>query len=238
MNKDIVIMIELQRYWDNVLRGREEIDKGNAAIEYWMQRVRALEQQVAASSAEVMKIKNSIKQKEIDLEEKDAKAKKLEERKLLMKSEKELGALENEIKSLNVERGRLEEEILLLFDTLEAKNSGLAALTGEHKEALAQSEKDISMLRERIGRFTRAGEENKKLFDDVLSRLSAAVQSRFQKLTASGNGTAVAKVEGDTCGGCHFQIPAYLAIDAARDDKIVSCTNCGRFIYRDQNKTI
>jgi len=232
MNKDITIMIDLQRFWDNVVHGREEIEKSTKAIHYWLDRVRDFEHKSSSLSTEIMKLRNSIKQNEIDLGEKDAKAKKLDERKLMVTSEKELGALDHEILALNGERGNLEDELLRLFDVLEAKNEEMSVLSGELKEASIQSEKDIAMLKDRIERFTGIIEENKRLFEERISELSPSVQSRFQKLIASNNGKGVARVTGDTCGACNFQIPAHLASDASRDDKILICTNCGRFIYK------
>ncbi len=35
MNSDIARMIELQRYWDTVLRCREDIEKSANSISFW-----------------------------------------------------------------------------------------------------------------------------------------------------------------------------------------------------------
>ena len=35
MNKDIETMIELQRFWDNILRAENNIKKNNESVTYW-----------------------------------------------------------------------------------------------------------------------------------------------------------------------------------------------------------
>lgn len=234
MNKEIEIMIDLQRYWDNVLRAATEIEKAEVSIRKWSGKLDDMKKNFAAMENEIKNIKMEIKQNEIDLAEKDEKAKKLESRRNNLKTEKEVAALKKELENLNSGRGTLEEKLIDLFDNLEQKQTEHkkieSELSGLTKDALEQ----INNLEERAANFKNSHNENKTKFDGLIGQLPQAVSSRFVRHTQSGNGKGIAAIDRlDICGGCNFKIPAHLAQEASKNEKIVNCTNCGRFIYRD-----
>ncbi len=231
MNNDIALMIELQRYWSNVLQGTADIEKTRKAILYWGDRVRDGEKTLSDLDEAIKKTKIEIQRKEMELADLDAKAKKLDDRTNQVSSEKEMTAVRNELNAVNDARGKVEEEAIRLMDSVEEKSGSRKKAADELQETASQAEKDIATMRERIARFEMLTDENRNNYDASVAKLSPAVKSRFQKLLSSGIGIAIAKVEGETCGACHFQIPAYLISDASKNDKIVNCTNCGRFIY-------
>jgi predicted nucleic acid-binding Zn-ribbon protein len=195
MNPEITIMIELQRLWDNVLRGREEIEKSGKSVAHWQNRIREAEDSISGL-------------------------------------EKELNALDHERDALNNGRSALEDEILALMERLDSTGKAMKQMEDERAEFLPLSEQDISMLRERIARFEGVVKENSGAFEDIIPGLSQPVRARFQKAIQTGNGKAIARVEGEICEACHVKIPFHIVMDAAKSDKVVNCSHCGRFIYR------
>ena len=233
MNKDIETMIELQRCWDNVLRAVNEIEKAKNSIGKLHKELDEKKKSYTDLESEIKNTKMEIKQKEVDLAEKDEKAKKLESRRNNLKTEKELAALKKELENLNSERGTLEEKLIELFDNLEEKQSALKINEGELAGLSKQAGEQIKNLEDRIGNFTASHDENKNSFDALIGNLPPAVSSRFIRYAQSGNGKGISLIDRqDICGGCNFKIPAHLAQEASKNDKIVNCTNCGRFIYR------
>lgn len=231
MNSDIARMIELQRYWDTVLRCREDIEKSANSISFWKKRLRENQDSVLALQEAIKLAKSSLRQKEVDLASVEEKIAKLETRRNAVKNEREDAAVASELAAASAERGGLEEEILLLMDDLEAKNASLAEAEKETAGALEQSGADIAMLEERMERFRVQMDENRARFDEGLTSLSAAVRPKFQKLTGTGNGKAIVRIDGETCEGCRVRVPVHLAGDASKADRVMSCSNCGRFIY-------
>lgn len=232
MNSDISVMIQLQLLWDRVLKSREEIAKNSKSIDYWRNRVAGMEKETASLNGQIKSLKGSVKQKEVELAGINEKAVRLRSRKQAVKTERELAAMENEEHALDDERGSLEEDILVQMELLEAKTSECAVLEKELAEAKVQADKDIAMLEGKISEAGTAEEKNKSAFNEMLTGLNAQVRPRFKKLIESHGGKAVVRVEGETCGGCNFQIPLHTVIDASKDDKPVNCTHCGRFIYK------
>ena len=231
MNREIAVMIELQRHWSTVLHMRADIDKGERLIARWEEDHRNMQKAVITLENEIKDEKNNIKQQEIDLTEKDAHVKKLEERKLMIRTEKELRALEGEMARINEERSALEDELITLFDNLEAKEQHVQNMKRELEELSQKAEHSIAQLQNGIEENRNTLEENQQQYDQLISQISPSNRSRFKKLAESGNGKAIVKLEGSICSGCQTTLPAREVLDASKDENIISCTNCGRFIY-------
>ncbi len=232
MNSEISIMIELQALWDKVLGAREDAERSDRSIRHWEGMIAEKERALASLDEKVRNLKGVIKQKELELAEMDEKARRLGDRKEIIKTEREAAAVESELESVNAARGAIEEEAIGLMDELESTNALLETAKKELGETSKQAENDIAMLRRRVGEFEETMRENTGRFNARLPDLSAQVRSRFQRLISSGNGRAIAALSGDICGSCNTAIPLHIATDASKNDKIVSCTNCGRYIYR------
>lgn len=231
MNSDISKMIELQRFWDVVLRCREEIRKAGESIEYWKGRLDECVDRVALLREAIKLLKSTMGGKEVDLAVLEDKIARLETRRDAVKTEREAAAVQTELAAAAAEKSEREEEILLLMEELESKNAALSEAEKEAEEVRKQSETDIVMLEERIGRFTTQMDEHRARFDEGLSGLSPAVRPKFLKLTGTGNGKAIVRIDGETCEGCWVKVPVHLAGDVSKQDRAISCSNCGRFLY-------
>ncbi len=231
MNREIALMIELQQYWDTVLSMRAAMMKSERLIANREEEHDKKLQAVIALENEIVDEKRLVKEREIDLSEKDAAVRKLEERKLMVRNKKELRALENEMDRIHEERSACEDELLVLFDNLEEKEQQLQVMKGELEELGEKVKNSIAQLQEDIEEKTVTLEENQQKYDQLLSQLSPSNGSRFKKLAESGDGKAIVKLEDGICTGCHTKLPAHEILDASKNEMITICTNCGRFIY-------
>lgn len=231
MNREIEIMIELQGYWSGLLSRRADIERNEKSIASWKSELEAKESAVSLLENEIKSDKSRHKQGELELSERDGHYKRLEDRRLMIKTEKELKALESELQKIDGERDSLESEIIILLDEIEKKEQDLSEMDADLVKLRVQVESDVMEAQSRIEDFRREISEYQSRFDQLLPELSTGVKARFKKLIESGSGEAIAPLEGNTCGGCHFRLPGYEILDASRDDKIINCTNCGRFVY-------
>ena len=232
MNRDLQTMITLQEYWDRVIEGKQGIERSKKAIEYWNSRVEEKGRSIRALEEEIKIEKAAIKELEVDLALKDRQREKLEARKLSVKTEKELSATENELALIRKSAGDVEESLIVRFDSLSEMESRLETWKDEHRQAKEQSEKDIVQLGEEISRYEKTASENEALFGGILPNLASEYASKFKKLISGKDGRAIVPLDGNNCGGCHFEIPVHIVIEASKNEAIHSCTNCGKFIFR------
>jgi len=232
MNKDILVMIELQRHWDKLLSAKQEIDRAGNAITYWKNRLAEKARTSEELAESIRKLKSYIRDHEVDLNAKEQQIAKLESRKLAVKTEKELNAVEHELETLVQEKNRLEEELINRMDELSGKEESLASLKREIEQMQMQSEKDIASLKAVIEEQERSASQTESAFDREMEGLTREYQSKFKKLAGTKDGRALVPLDGATCSGCHFEVPIQIALEVAKNEKIFNCTNCGRFIYK------
>ncbi|OHD69764.1 MAG: hypothetical protein A2W19_09725, partial [Spirochaetes bacterium RBG_16_49_21] len=232
MNNDIKIMTELQGYWHAVLSSKNKIEQCEDIIRKFKDESSDKRKNLASLAAAIKELKSSIRQHELDLNDKDGRIKKLDERKKIIHTTKELHALEKETDVLKFDIGALEEKILALIDRLDEKEKDHAEL----EQSLQAKENQFSEKQHKlIGEISIQEQKiktNEEKFNGLIDRLSAAYRSKFRKMLNVKEGTAIAKVEGEICGYCNFTIPAFLVIEISTNDVVGNCTNCGRFIYK------
>ncbi|OHD63215.1 MAG: hypothetical protein A2176_11640 [Spirochaetes bacterium RBG_13_51_14] len=232
MNSDIKIMLELQEYWDNIRSSKSAIEKA-------LESTRAAEKEIAEHTRKlnsignsVMELKNSVKRQELDLADMGNRIKKLEDRKMMIKTEKELHAREKEIDVIRFDIGSLEEKTLTMIDELD----GVEKKYSQLEQDVRQKEIRLNDARLKFAQETSRHEEivarNEEKFNSLIGRLSAGYKSKFLKFLNSRDGTAIARVEDEICGFCNRKIPPYLAIEASKDDRVATCSNCGKYIYK------
>jgi len=231
MKNEISIMIELQHYWDNVVKCETEIDRSLKSIKTWESRLKEISSKLSMTDSKVKTIKMNLKKSELDLGETDLKVKKIEQRKNQLKSEREIEAQNHELVLLNEVKDKLEETVLDLLDNLEKSELQLEDIKNEFAESEKQTKIDIDGLNKKIEENQIESGNFKNKFNELLTALSPVNKSRFSKLISSKDGVAIAKLNGETCGRCNFQVPASIAVSASSQKNIETCTNCGRFIY-------
>jgi len=231
MNVEIQSMIELQGYWDIVLEQRGLRERQLKTIEIWRKNLRDNLGRQEALEKTIKHLKSSIRINETELDEKDEKIKKLEHRRQEIHTEKELLAVTAELKS-NIEiKGDIEEKTLTMMEELDAHEKALSECVPEIETMKIQVRNDIEKLEKKIHDIELVIEENESLFNSGTGKLSTMVRTKFVKLVSAKGGKGIGRVTGEICGSCNFKIPPHLALAAARNENIVNCTNCGRFIY-------
>lgn len=232
MNKDIKIMIELQRYWQKIITEEKSIERNNKSINYWTSEQKNKKNDYEKTLSDIKSIKALIKSNELKLDELDIKLKKLEERRISIIKEKELNAVDHEMIIVKSDRGEIEEKLIMDMDSLDEMEKSSKTLLSELENLQKQVSNDISEIQKKIKESEFIISQNKEKYNDLLKALSPQVISKFDKMLKSKNGIAVSEVINNVCSGCNFEIPASLAVDAAKSDLIKNCTNCGRFIYK------
>lgn len=232
MNKDIEIMIKLQGYWDRVLSSRAQIEKAMVRVHSLEKELDAEKAAMAASEKKIKEMKSAVKQDELSLVEMSNRKLKLEERKTIIHTEKELQALEKEIDLITLDISALEDKTLGMIDDLDAMSRQGAAIGESIKEKeRVFSEEKLVFEKETAGHKVTV-RDNEEKFNAIVESLNPLYKSKFLKMIKSKDGTGIARVDGEICGNCNFKIPSHLAIDAGNREKVVICTNCGKYIYK------
>jgi len=186
----------------------------------------------AQNTGEELKALQVLKnEKEMEMQSKEEKINKHKMDLNQIKNNKEYTALEQEIKSIAADVSVLEEEIIGYLDKIEEAR----ILSEKNKKSFETEGEKIEQEK------TEITAEEKKLLEslskigsargDLVKNIAPQVLEVYERIIKNKGRIALAKVNGDFCGGCNLQLRAQIVNDAKLQKKIVSCENCGRMIY-------
>jgi predicted nucleic acid-binding Zn-ribbon protein len=231
MKPEIETMIELQRYWDAVLKSLNEIERLQRSIVFWKESLKEKQGIEASLKDTIRQGKATLKAMELQLSETEGKITKLELRRKSVQTERELTAVTSELDLLYNAKGSIEDESLTLMDTLEESERSLEAASRDLLESQERVARDIESLQREIAASEAVKNENEDHFNILAEKLPVSVKSKFLRLIQSKEGRAIGEVRDEICASCNFKIPPSLAQESARGATVCVCTNCGRFIY-------
>jgi len=230
MNSDLDIMIALQELWIKVMDARNSAERSRKSITLWENRNREIAERARKAETDYKNITLKVKQEELDLAGIESKIEKTEARRNLLKTERELEALDSELQKLKQDRDSLETSV---FTDMERSDELQTAMDDARRELSGSNEqttRDIEDLKKKIELFNSEALTNEEKFRELKNSLSPAVKSRFEKLINSKDGIAISRLKGEICSHCNFQVPSSVA-SAVNRDSLSTCTNCGRFLY-------
>ncbi len=144
---------------------------------------------------------------------------------------RELANIEKEIEALGRQQSDLDGRILALMEEVEqaqAETSVAEAQAhtaeGHRTEVLAAYRSRYEALALELSTFGQQREAAAAAVEDK------AALSRYEAIRVKASGVGIAKIEGDTCGGCHMKLSSTLIKTVKELAQIQTCENCGRLL--------
>jgi len=170
--------------------------------------------------------------REKDLEVVQAKRSKTEGRLYEVKTNKEYSAVLAEIEEIKQEKGRVEEEILVLMESQERLTADIKDAEGRFKARETQGKQEEAALQEKL----RAVEADLALVRteraELARQLPAPVLADYDKLLKARGGLALAQVaKPNLCGGCRMTVTPQRLQELRAQSALLPCESCGRYLY-------
>ncbi len=144
---------------------------------------------------------------------------------------KELANIEKEIEALGRQQSDLDGRILTLMDEVEqaqvasgAADAAAHAAEGHRAEIIAAYRSRYEALTLELSSLTQQRDAAAAAVEDK------AALNRYDGIRAKAAGIGIAKIEGDTCGGCHMKLSSTLIKTVKEQTQIQTCENCGRLL--------
>ena len=174
------------------------------------------------------------RERESELKAGQDKLRKAKERLLEVKTNKEYQAILTEIETLEQANGRIEEEILVLYDRIDERKGALRVHEKEFEAFRANYEAERKKIDEEMASLDGALQEQKARFEDLVRNLAPDLRRRYEMIKVRRNGIAIVAARKGICSGCHMNIPPQLYNELQRSDQILCCPNCNRILYWDE----
>ena len=187
---------------------------------------------VDAGKARLDATKKDQRTREKDLEVVQAKRSKTEGRLYEVKTNKEYSAVLAEIEEIKQEKGRVEEEILVLMESQERLTADIKDAEARFKARETQGKQEEAALQEKL----RAVEADLALVRteraELARQLPAPVLADYDKLLKARGGLALAQVmKPNLCGGCRMTVTPQRLQELRAQSALLPCESCGRYLY-------
>ncbi len=182
----------------------------------------------------VKKLQLKQKEKEGQLAEKETHVKKLDGQLTQVKTNKEYGALQQEIASLKADNSLLEEDIIKILDEVEAARETVKI----EKSRLAQIEKQYQEIERKLKdeeKILQASRENlKKQREEVTQQLKPDIRQLYERILSAKEGHALAALRKESCSACSMHLRPQLINNVLLGESLVLCESCSRILYVEQ----
>jgi uncharacterized protein len=224
-------LVELQFLMDkkaDLWRSREQTPMSIAALE---KEFADLESDYLLKKTEydnALKMRRTLEQEVKDLETKATRSK---SRTTEVKNNREYQALLKEIEDLKKEVTSKEDKILEHMETIERLDQDVKRSAKELEKSKKQLREDKAKLELENQQVEVRIAKLDAVQQEVRGRIDPEILRRYDFLLERCEGSAVAVVENGICRICNWNLPPQKYNELQRDEAILSCPHCQRFIY-------
>jgi predicted nucleic acid-binding Zn-ribbon protein len=231
LKEDLALLYQLQGADSALERLGQEmstLDDGGRAARRAQEAGAALQ----AAAEQLRHSESELKDRELALESTEAERKQKWQRAYggTIGDAKELSALERKIEELDRRKGKLEEEILALYDTVEGLRAGHAAAGQRAEEGGLRAKRARAHF---LHRSKEIHEEQATLTQgrpELVARLPEPLYRQYEKSRAAQEGVAVAGLVAGACEFCHTRTPNEYLAELRRGLRVMHCESCGRIL--------
>jgi len=203
----------------------KEIAAVHAAIE-------TAKKDVEATRARLDATKKEQRAREKDLEVVQAKRSKTEGRLYEVKTNKEYSAVLAEIEEIKQEKGRVEEEILVLMESQERLTVDIRESESRFKTREGEGKQEEAALQEKLRGVQADLALVRTERAELAKQLPANVLADYDKLLKARGGLALAQViKPNLCGGCRMTVTPQRLQELRAQTALLPCESCGRYLY-------
>ena len=231
MQEQLKYLVELQILENKkaqLVRDREETPARLAALD---KEYGAVESEYLLKKADYDHAVQLHRSLERDIADLEARIKRSKQKEREVKSNREYHALLKEIQDLQEEIRSKEDQVLELMEKIETYQSELKVMEKEVARKKKEVEAQKTKLQEESDRVSDKIARLNALQEEIRAKIDPSLLRKWDFLVEKRKGVAVAPVEKGTCQVCHLNIPPQRFIELQRDENILTCPHCHRFIY-------
>jgi hypothetical protein len=235
MSDQVEILKKLQAIDGELYRLRRQEEDKPRELERLAAEEAAQQERVKAAEAKLKSLQLAQKEKEVELQTREASVKKLQGQLFQLKTNKEYSAMQHEIETLRADNSLLEEAALKLFDEIDrasrerqAEQQRLAAEQERVRKERERVERELEELRGQIAQLERTRAA-------VLPEVPRQALATYERVLEIREGLALVPVIEASCGGCHRRLPPQVINQVYLKAELITCESCSRILYFDES---
>ena len=238
MNKYLEQLIELSKLDKQIDDFEPRITQVEKKLKLSLEKEKEIKAQIDLIGADISEAKLKKAKNEAHLAELSAKLKDLGKKSALVKTAKEMKALQLEEEISKEQCDFANEEIDRLDKIIDLKEQHVAQI----QEKLSLVTKEAEEIRLSIDSQIQAIEQERKDVygqkDALVADMSQKILTFYQKIRKWAQNSTVVPVRKQACYGCFMRINEKTYASVIRQDDIITCPHCGRILFKEVDEAI
>lgn len=234
IEEQIKLLVELQGLDTRIFKFEEDLESIPRKISDMEDHFKEKAANLKSLEDGVKSLQVKRKEREGDLQAKEEAVKKFQSQMYQVKTNKEYTAFQQEIERAKADGSLIEEDIIRMFDQLDAENKKIT----EEKDYLKKEESALAeekkKLDEEVARIKVELESLKAERTVLAGKVDPTVLPKYERIISRVGGLAVVPVANDSCQGCFRIMPPQVINEIRMKSALIFCENCARILYIDE----
>jgi predicted nucleic acid-binding Zn-ribbon protein len=233
MNKYLEQLIELSKIDKEIDAFGPKVEEIESKLRVALVKEQEILKQIEAYEEEVKDCKLKRSKNELHLAELADKLTELSKKSAVVKTDKEIKALQLEEEISKEQCEFANEEIARLDAVIESKASEIEEAKANLEEVQKESEEIRASIEKQMAEIEKQREEVYAAKQKLISEMSQKILTFYEKIRKWAGNTTVVPVRKQACYGCFMRINDKTYSGVIRGDDIVTCPHCGRILYKE-----
>jgi len=191
----------------------------------------ARESVLEALSKHTKQLQAEVMRRELEVQTREEKIRKLRTQLNLIKANKEYKAMLHEIQYAQAALSEAEDRVLESYEEIEEAGSRARDLEAGILLERAQVEEFAREIEESVAELKRSTQEAGARRKEIAETISRANLSVYERLSQSHPGSAIVPVIAGVCRGCFTRLTSNQQAELLHTEKPLLCASCGRILY-------
>jgi len=236
MNKYLKQLIELSQIDKSIDGFGPKVESIQRALNVALEKENGMKKEVDIYKDEIKEAKLKKSKNELHLTELAEKLKELSKKATIVKTAREVKALQLEEEIAKEQIDFANEEIERLDKFIDAKS----LIIKEEKEKLDVASKEVEEIRasiaDELAEIEKEKEDVYKQKQNLISRMDQKILTFYEKIKKWAGNTTVVPVKRQACYGCFMRINDKVYSAVIKEEDIVTCPHCGRILYKEKQQ--
>lgn len=233
MNKYLEQLIALSKLDKEIDDFAPRIAKVEKMLKLSLDKERDLKLQIEALATDIAEAKLKKGKNEAHLAELSSKLKDITKKSALVKTAKEIKALQLEEEISKEQCDFANDEINRLEKIIELKQTNSVMIEEKIVEVSKESESIKTSIDSQIQAIEEERKDVYKAKEELLSEMSQKILTFYEKIRKWAGNSTVVPVNKQACYGCFMRINDKTYSSVLKQDDIVTCPHCGRILYKE-----
>lgn len=174
---------------------------------------------------------------ELEIKTKEEFLQKYQQQMMSIKTNKEYDALVAEIDTLKTQISSFESELIETIDLISTHEKSIDEYREKCDQIKENNTKQLEILQEKIDSIGDKVSNKEGERKDITTSIPRQLFSVYDRVRRGKGGSAVISVKKRACGACYKALTPKKVQEIRKADKILTCDNCGRLLFWDDNES-